>query len=1734
MLKAFSYLQKLLTIFVIGLILMQGVFSLNQITANAADGVATGNDNISSLNNCAVYLSGGVLQFKTAEVASRSGDVGPCVDDAGKLFYECTDTDVTHSGISNFTKASCKRSSSAPATCYTLAGRLLGTGDRKLTINNTPECKIAFTETCANIWDSGNGGSGDQCKLLYNNVKPIVGVIADNGTTSLAKCNTNFTAQDDADLAKRNIKKDALGKYPVGTCKDDSGKLLICNSVQVDNKYVNCKAANEEAKGNNAVVQSKVDDKSLGDGLIGIFLGILSIILLVIFYILNWALSFLLWMLGLVFINILVINPVSVEYIEVAKAPWQILVNIANLLTLASLIFVGIGYILNIKSLKIGIQQLLLNVTIFSLLLNFTLLGLQGVTTITQGLGDAMITARSGQPPAFLSGGQNILLDSVLTGIKGISLIRCGNENLNGLAIKCQTGTTIKEKETATDANGFGEFGNLTTAIGKDTGDILAGKIGDKVLRAMMLEVVYTMVLIYAIITLFKGSMMVLIRLVAFWLLLIVSPLALAAYFMPVPSIKKYAGQWAEKTWQLAVFYPVAILLLILISEIVSQFSNAINKSIGGAATAATGTANLLNTVQVYAATGDFGGVFTAMVSTVLVGFIGVVAFGTMSAFMDKFLGPIAKALGDGIKSAASALGTAGYIGGSAIRMGAGAANKMTGGALGAITNRFGGAKTAEKMKNVKQSLRENQKQLRANQASNIRNNRMNLPLLDNSKLENKIKSQKRDYIGLKGSVQRRDSFNKGVDKVKNNKYTQKTLKFNGFGKKGFGAFDTTVGGTIGGLKNSVPSLGNSLLNTMQYGVNDVSNLVATGGLLWKSLGTKRKAQEAERKKMAEGRLEAYLAKRQEGNPLYQDLLAYSPELNMLDGKYKPGEEFKLSDEEVKKLIKDESRRHGDKVGGINRDTTLGQAKELIKKYQTTGYENLDTIQRNNLRDIYEKAEKDKSFAESLSLDTENQNFLAENAYAMLGSVGIKSFAKAAPQLLANSQGGVGSEDQTKIENVAIRDELQSFARSYAQASPDSQLRRDTNASSLLANPVIMETIDGINPELGKQMRQTSKLDKDFNASYSQVEAYKKAGKYRDSDPEMYQGIVSAASARASNGYSSTPQLRVRLAQAGDDKVKQDASYAQFYTDEYGTETVNQASIDGLTLEQLKNSNLGRVAIAKLPKFDQLTEVKQREYLISNAQAAWGAFGRTENSFKQGINLNVKEASEIIESNQNRSGLAESSRNVQSAVARVANNGGVSQIRELRENGRVISDLNKYNSSVEGNEPQVNLTEEIRLAMEEERVAQIAPLQIEYNNLNGEINTLTTEVTTLETERVALEQQLATDQAILGGQNLDTMQQEKKSITNQIERFRSGDTMLGVNSSQRINELKQSANILEANITNFEGAQTRASRREMIDSTITNNNEQINLVSASRYSKQAEIQNLEKIIGPQLDVLEDVTKLGEGKVLARVQKNSSSYLQGVVNSSGGKFTASDAQRVGKAINVKDTTYSGIKLIADNQNRTDYAQALKVQAGDDQVSYETMLSIPEIDKIATKSFKILKENGKLGNLDVSTDGRITSSVVDSFQEGASKILTDLSSSIRNNEEYDTSKFEAALTNPNNASWANTSLGEQFGNMMGFENKKNSSGVVELVQNPNSSGILTRKALIRSGEETSAKIMNQARNGYQTLDGGIGDISNKEAKAAAEAVTATQVAGVTRDAENAVGNLVRVIANTPRTT
>lgn len=139
------------------------------------------------------------------------------------------------------------------------------------------------------------------------------------------------------------------------------------------------------------------DDTSNGDfGLPGVddlfeaLHQIVSIVILLLLIFLGWIAQGLFWIVSLVALTLLQINPAGATFFQVALGPWGIMVSIASIILLSGFVFVGFKYILGSgKSVKV--DQFLTNVVIVGVSILFTLFACAGVINLAQGVGDVFL-----------------------------------------------------------------------------------------------------------------------------------------------------------------------------------------------------------------------------------------------------------------------------------------------------------------------------------------------------------------------------------------------------------------------------------------------------------------------------------------------------------------------------------------------------------------------------------------------------------------------------------------------------------------------------------------------------------------------------------------------------------------------------------------------------------------------------------------------------------------------------------------------------------------------------------------------------------------------------------------------------------------------------------------------------------------------------------------------------------------------------------------------------------------------------------------------------------------------------------------------------------------------------------------------------------------------------------------------------------------------------------------------
>jgi len=377
-------------------------------------------------------------------------------------------------------------------------------------------------------------------------------------------------------------------------------------------------------------------------------LDFISAVILIFVYLAGFFAGIVLWVLGIVFLIIIQINPASSEFLNVAREPWQIVVSIANLLILFSFIYIGFGYLLGLKSIIKGNkwENFVTNILIVGITVNLSLFGAAAFVNFTHGIGDTFIGAYS------TTNGRNrseAIIGDFIKSIEQVSYIRCGAVNVTegqkatSGGPKCDSnplGTPLRLGEGIVNGLTFNIFGQF---FGKKAGATTAITAG---------EIVFLVVMIYAIIQMWKAMFLAILRVVGLWMLMVLSPLALVAYFSPFQNLKKLSNQWWENFSSLAFFYPIFIFGLILVGRISSAFSDAANKNLKLLVGSVTDNSGVLVNAQ---GTSTDSALATNLGLVIAIAFASVYMLGLLVSSYNKII----EAIKTGIKTATSAIGGA-------------------------------------------------------------------------------------------------------------------------------------------------------------------------------------------------------------------------------------------------------------------------------------------------------------------------------------------------------------------------------------------------------------------------------------------------------------------------------------------------------------------------------------------------------------------------------------------------------------------------------------------------------------------------------------------------------------------------------------------------------------------------------------------------------------------------------------------------------------------------------------------------------------------------------------------------------------------------------------------------------------------------------------------------------------------------------------------------------------------
>jgi hypothetical protein len=445
---------------------------------------------------------------------------------------------------------------------------------------------------------------------------------------------------------------------------------------------------------------------------------VVAAILLWFVYLLGWVAQTVLYYLGIIILFFLRTNPAGKDFFEVAVAPWTLLISITNLMILGSFVYVGFGYILNLKNLKSNVQDFLQNVVIIAIALNFTIVGTATVINITQGVGEIFIYSYAATKGGTTNEDINsAVMGGVINAIGRVSVLRCGKQMIATPATPTTTPTsttpatpttTPKVASTECDINKdpAGQLSTLAATSFSPITNLFSGKTGQAT-AALISESIFLAMICIAIFVFWKAAYMAVMRIVGLWLLMITSPIALATYLSPIDSLKPIGKKWVDKMVKWSSFYPIFIFSLVLVNLLTEKFAQ-IN---AGAQ---------LSVVNNGAASG--ANEFTLSLQVILGAVISIGALYATTNFLDKdfenFAKSAAGAIGKYAKPFTAAYSTTARLAGSAIDgvtgLGfralnikdskgkySGAFSRIGQGIGGAVEGSFGGADKNLQSKNI-------------------------------------------------------------------------------------------------------------------------------------------------------------------------------------------------------------------------------------------------------------------------------------------------------------------------------------------------------------------------------------------------------------------------------------------------------------------------------------------------------------------------------------------------------------------------------------------------------------------------------------------------------------------------------------------------------------------------------------------------------------------------------------------------------------------------------------------------------------------------------------------------------------------------------------------------------------------------------------------------------------------------------------------------------------------------
>ena len=425
----------------------------------------------------------------------------------------------------------------------------------------------------------------------YNKARSIQGGPITKGDGSSLFCTTTFDPVD-------TLKVDLVYK-----CTQSGKKMNPFTKVELDascnsdgwfrikgtsgNETVEClsqtDATNATDNQNKLVVNSVTSSKSLTDRLanttsdIGTYIIKLVIALVTaLLYVINWGLLTITWLILMIFVFLIRLNPAGTSFYPVVLELWKLFVSVANFILFLSFPFAGIVNVLGLKQIKINLNQFFQNVVIVAIGINFTILGAAAVINVAQGVGDIMIYSYIADKDTPTIKDDNIKVSNALVGnfinsIGQASTYRCGTSDA------AQKGCTVAKPSNGT-TGGIVDFSAITSAV-NGFGAQISGTMGQAI-TSLVMEAIFTVIMAITIINVAPIMWAGLTRFVQLVMFMIGSPVVLASMFSQIPRLSGFGRTEINRFIANVTYYPVAVMFFVALSVFIKSFNVVLAKGI--------------------------------------------------------------------------------------------------------------------------------------------------------------------------------------------------------------------------------------------------------------------------------------------------------------------------------------------------------------------------------------------------------------------------------------------------------------------------------------------------------------------------------------------------------------------------------------------------------------------------------------------------------------------------------------------------------------------------------------------------------------------------------------------------------------------------------------------------------------------------------------------------------------------------------------------------------------------------------------------------------------------------------------------------------------------------------------------------------------------------------------------------------------------------------------------------